>query len=396
MDQIAPRFPGSNAGRSRAYNRGLVLRLVRSEGGAGRAAIARTSGLTTQAVSNIIADLVDEGLVEEVGRRTGARGQPAVQYGVKACGGYALGVEVRPDALLAALVDLSGRAVWSDRRALPHADPEAVLTEVAALRATALRGAGIAPDRLRGVGLVVPGPFGATGLSDPATELPGWSGIAVQDWAVQDWFQDRLGLPVLVENDANAAAVAERVCGVARGLSTYAFLYFGTGIGLGLVANDTLLRGAFGNAGEIGHIQVAGPFRGRSLQSVASRLALAGRLGAAGMPGQTVEDIAAALTADHRAVTFWLQEAGAALAQAVQVVENLFDPQTVILGGALPDALLDRLIAHIPLSRASVAARADRRHPRLMRGAAGRMTAALGAGALVVDRIFTPTLDPPA
>ncbi len=199
-------------------------------------------------------------------------------------------------------------------------------------------------------------------------------------------------MPVLVENDANAAAVAERVNGVARGLATYAFIYFGTGIGLGIVSRNSLLRGAFGNAGEIGHI----PVGSRTLEAVASRLALSQRLAAAGYPARTGEDIAAALDAGAPVISAWLDEAGAALGYAVQIVENLFDPQTIILGGALPDALLDRLVAKIPLSPASVAARSGRAHPRLMRVTAGRMTAVLGAAALVIDRIFTPTLDRPA
>ena len=384
MDPADLRFPGSNAGRSRAYNSGLVLRLVRRGGGAGRAEIARASGLTTQAVSNIIAELLDAGLVEETGRRAGGRGLPAVQYGIRADGGHALGVEVRPDALRLALVDLSGRPVWSARRGLARPEPEHVAAEVERLMAQALGETALPRDRLRGLGFVVPGPFGRTGLSDPATELPGWS-----DPDMERWFEARLGQPVLIENDANAAAVAERVSGVAQGLTDYAFLYFGTGLGLGLVANDALVQGARGNAGEIGHMVVGG----RRLETVASRLALASALTEAGAPANTVEDLAAALDAGHPAVGAWLDVAGEAIGEAVRMVENLFDPQTVILGGVLPDALLDRLIAHVPLSAASVAARPDRALPRLQRGAAGRMTAVLGAGALVIDRMFTPSLD---
>jgi predicted NBD/HSP70 family sugar kinase len=89
----------------------------------------------------------------------------------------------------------------------------------------------------------------------------------------------------------------------------------------------------------------------------------------------------------------WLDEAAAALSEAVAVIENLLDPQVVILGGALPDTLIDGLIARIALREASLAARPDRQLPRLMRGAAGRMTATKGAAALLVDRLFTPRLE---
>src|SRR5690606_4451487 len=105
----------------------------------------------------------------------------------------------------------------------------------------------VAPERLLGIGVVMPGPFGATGLADPATELPGW-GLTRPG----PFLSDRLAAPVTIENDANAAAVAERLSGVAQGLEHYAFLYFGAGLGLGIISDAALVRGAFGNAGEIG------------------------------------------------------------------------------------------------------------------------------------------------
>jgi predicted NBD/HSP70 family sugar kinase len=278
-------------------------------------------------------------------------------------------------------MDLSGTAVWQKRVALSRADPPTVAAAVSDLRDAALAATGLSSDSLLGAGIVMPGPFSATGLADTATELPGWSAVLPRDV-----FAGALGLDVVVENDANAAAVAERVMGVARGLSSYAYLYFGAGLGLGILSDGRLVRGALGNAGEIGHI----PVNGRRLENVASRHALARRLTAAGLPGATVEDIAAAVW--HPATTGWLDAAADALGQAVLMLENLLDPETVILGGALPDALIDGLIARIRLSDASLANRPGRRVPRLMRGASGRLTAALGAGALVLDRAFTPRI----
>jgi predicted NBD/HSP70 family sugar kinase len=381
MSLDTPRFPGSNAERSRLWNRALVLRHVRAAGASGRAEIARVSGLSTQAVSNIIAELAAEGLLQEVGHRNAGRGGPVAQYAVAAAGACALGVELRPDAVRAVLTDLAGTVLWSARRALEPATPDRVAQAIAALKAEAL-GSGAGAGRLLGVGAVMPGPFGPTGLACAATELPGWDRI---DPAA--FLAGRLGCPVVIENDANAAAVAERLSGVARGLAHYAFLYFGAGLGLGIVSDAALVRGAFGNAGEIGHLVVGG----QRLEAVASRLALGQRLAAAGIASGTVEEIEAARDAPE--VRDWLDQAAAALSEAVAVIENLLDPQVVILGGALPDALIDGLIARIVLREASLAARPDRQLPRLMRGAAGRMTATKGAAALLVDRLFTPRLE---
>jgi predicted NBD/HSP70 family sugar kinase len=373
--------PGSNAERSRQYNRGLVLGHIRREGEAGRAEIARASGLSTQAVSNIIADLLAEGWVVETGRRSGQRGLPAVTYAIRAEAGAALGVEIRPDAVLAAWIDLSGQVLHSARVALARARPEDVLPVLAGLPARL--------DRcpLIGAGVVMPGPVGVTGLSGQASELPGWGGIDAQAA-----LEDALGLPVTVENDANTAAMAERVMGAAQGIDNFACLYFGTGLGLGLVAGGAVFSGAFGNAGEIGHIPVPTPDGPRPLEDVVSRMALARRLAEAGLRSETGEDLEALHAAAPPAYLRWRDEAGAALGHAVQILENLFDPETILLTGALPPPILADLVARTPLPELSVSHRPDRLHPRLIAGRVGRRAATLGAAALVVNTALSPRL----
>ena len=373
--------PGSNAERSRLYNRGLVLGHIRREGEAGRAEIARASGLSTQAVSNIIADLLAEGWVVETGRRAGQRGLPAVTYAIRAEAGAALGVEIRPDAVLAAWIDLSGQVLHSVRVALARARPEDVLPVLAGLPAR------LGSCSLIGAGVVMPGPVGVTGLSGLATELPGWGGLDVQVA-----LEGALGLPVTVENDANTAAMAERVMGAAQGIESFACLYFGAGLGLGLVANGAVFGGAYGNAGEIGHIPVPTPDGPRRLEDVASRMALTRLLGEAGLRPETGEDLAALQAEAAPAYLRWLEAAAAALGHAVQTLENLFDPETIILTGALPPAILDDLVARTPLPELSVSNRPDRLHPRLIAGRVGRRAATLGAAALVVNTALSPRL----
>lgn len=378
---------GANAERSRNHNRQVVLARVRSAGQIGRAEIARASGLSTQAVSNIIADLLADGMILEQGRRTGMRGLPAVQYGVNPAGGYAFGVEVRPDAVFAALLDLSGETLFSERCALQDATLDAVTRTLQSLLTRAVEATGADRARVLGAGIVLPGPFGETGIEGGEAELPDWHHVDLVGW-----FEDALSLPVFVENDANAAAMAERVKGVAQGLDTYAFLYFGTGIGLGLVAQGRLMPGSFGNAGEIGHIPV--PCGGQTvpLETVVSRLSVQRHLAGAGLNVTDGGDLRALYADNNPHLTAWLARATEPLSAAITTVENLFDPQAVILGGAMPDALLDHLIAATPLTDRSVSYRTSREIPRLLRGASGRMTATLGAASLVINRAFTPTI----
>jgi len=379
--------PGSNAERSRAYNRGLVLGHVRRAGASGRAEIARASGLSTQAVSNIIGELVDEGWLYQAGRRVGGRGQPAVTYAIDGKAGVAFGLELRPDAVLCAVIDLEGRTIHTARAAVTCATPPQVSPLVQRLLAEALAACGTDRGRVLGAGVVMPGPFGRTGVSGLSTELPGWAGIDAEAH-----FGAALDLPVTVENDANAAAMFERISGVAAGLSTYAYLYFGSGIGLGLVHGGALFRGAHGNAGEIGHVLAPVGGQLRPLEQIASRMALAERLRGSGEAAETVADLERLFAARHPATLGWIDGAAPALAHIIQILENLYDPEAVIIGGALPAPVLEHLARRIELPTASIANRADRTRPRLLAGAAGRMTATLGAAALVINQTLTPSL----
>lgn len=378
---------GANAGRSRSHNRQVVLGRVRAAGRIGRAEIGRATGLTTQAVSNIIADLLDDGMIVEQGRQAGGRGLPAVQYALNPCGGFALGVEVRPDAVFAAILNLCGETLAAERLPLPAPDRAGVTRTVLALRDGLLGQTDTPGDRVLGAGIVMPGPFGATGIRGSGSELAIWEGTPPAAW-----FSEALGLPVIVENDANAAAMAERVSGAAQGLETYAYIYFGSGLGLGVVQNGRLIAGAHGNAGEIGHIPVPAGGRIVPLESAVSRLSVQRALRAAGIAAESGDDLDRLHRAGEPALTAWLDAAAEPLSAAVQVVENLFDPSAVILGGAMPDRVLDDLIARVRPAETSVANRADRAGPRLLRGASGRMTATLGAAALVIDQAFTPKI----
>ena len=378
---------GANAGRARTHNRQVVLERIRVAGEVGRAEIARGSGLSTQAVSNIIADLLADDLIVETGRRAGTRGLPPVQYGLNPSGAYALGVEIRPDAVFAAVLDLCGTPVASVRRDLTKMDLDGVTSAVQKICAQVTKQAKVDANRCLGAGIVMPGPFGPTGLVGAASDLPIW-----RDVSPRDWFADALGVPVVVENDANAAAVAERVSGVAKGLETYAVLYFGTGLGLGMVQNGRLVTGAFGNAGEVGHIPVAAGGSVVSLESMVSRLSVQQYLSLSGLDIATVDGLDKAYADRETALMEWLNAAAEPLGSAIAIIENMLDPQTVILGGAMPDAIFDHLIGAVQMPSGTVANRQDRTVPRLMRGASGRMTATLGAAALVINQTFMPQI----
>jgi len=383
LSNLSPK--GSNSTRSRSRNRQAVLALIQARRQMGRAEIARNLGLSTQAVSNIIADLMADGFLQETGARSTGRGLPAVQYGLNPSGAYALGIEIRPSAVFAALLDLTGEVVFEHRTQVTSTTSAEVCRILIDLQSAALSTVNAPPDRLLGAGIVMPGPFGDTGLPGQGTDLPGWQNIEAQPL-----FQDALGMPVELSNDANAAAMAERIIGAAKDVHSYAYLYCGTGLGLGLVSRGHLIPGAFGNAGEIGHIPVPVPGGSAPLESTLSRASVSRHL-----HGEDTTNIgydalnALAICGDER-LDNWIDQAAAALAHAMQIIENLFDPQTTILGGAMPPAILDQVIARTALPEASVSNRTDNPHPRLQAGVCGPTTATQGAAALILNKTLSP------
>ena len=381
---------GTNPERNRSHNRRVVLDVVRMHGALGRTEIARLTRLTPQAVANIVEELCSEDMLVEVGRRRAGRGQPPIQFAVNPEGPMTAGVEIAGDRIATVLLDLGGGV--RARRTAPIDDtrPEAVAQhlsqEIAALR----RQGGSA--RLLGVGVVMPGPFEVDGMTSvgPAT-LPGWSGINARALIEQ-----ATGTMVVVENDANAAAVGERLFGAGRPFSSFCLLYFGVGIGLGIIHEGRPLRGAHGNAGEIGHTPTRprnGAAASGELEHYASLYALRERLAAAGLTDVGPVALDALLAARNPVLMAWIAEAADHLAPVVGMLENLLDPETIILGGALPDALIDALIEALEPLPISVAARPHRNVPRVLRGQTGRWTAALGAAALPLMETLTPRLD---
>ncbi|MFD3725926.1 ROK family protein [Streptomyces sp. NPDC058671] len=245
---------GVNVPALRSHNAALVLDLLRTAGepGISRLELAERTGLTPQAVSKITARLRAEGLVAEAGRRASTGGKPRTVLRLVASAGYAVGVHLDRDELTTLLTDLAGTVVTRRRRGLdlgagtgPVLD--AVTEEVGALTAGG-------PDVI-GVGVAMPGPLDhRSGVPGRVTGFPQWDGHPVREELAR-----RLGLPVVLDKDTNAAALRLALRPAAPG--SFAYVHLGTGLGAGLVLGGALLRGDRTGAGELGHqtVQLDGP-----------------------------------------------------------------------------------------------------------------------------------------
>lgn len=264
---------GVNLPALRSHNSALVLDLLRGAGAGGisRLELAERTGLTPQAVSKITGRLREAGLAVEAGHRASTGGKPRTVLRLVPGAAHAVGIHLDRDALRTVLVDLAGAVVGERRAALDlGAGAEAVVGTVAGEVGVLVKGVGgsvtgslpvsapppaVGPlPALLGVGVALPGPLDHTrGVLHRVTGFPEWDGFPLRDALA-----GRLGVPVVVDKDTNAAALGLAVAGE-RG--SFAYLHLGTGLGAGLVLGGTVHRGARTGAGEFGHqvVQLDGP-----------------------------------------------------------------------------------------------------------------------------------------
>jgi predicted NBD/HSP70 family sugar kinase len=361
----------------------VVLDVVRQHGPVGRMEISRHAHLSTQAVSNIVEELVADGLLIKAGRLRAGRGLPPIQFTVNPDGGMTAGVEIAADHICTLLVDIGGCIRAQRSVPIRRNDPAAVLPVIKDEIEAAQALLNSPMPQLLGIGVVMPGPFDVEGMSSVGpTTLSGWLEFDAARSIAQ-----MIAAPITLENDATAAAVGERLHGAARDLKNFCLIYFGQGLGLGIMIDGRPFRGANGNAGEIGHVLVEKHGRLCScgqhgcLEAYASVQALAERLYAAGIRDIDHARLERLHREKHPVVAEWIREAAEYLA-----------PQ-IAIGGALPPGLLDDLIQAMQPLPLSVASRRNRSGARLVQGRTGRLTAALGAAALPLLETMTPRLD---
>src|SRR3954468_19452947 len=373
----------------RAINeRTLLDRLTRS-GPASRAQLARETGLSKPTVSLALGNLERAGLVRALGHISPARGRTAVLYGPDPTAAYVLGIDIGRAWLRLAAADLGGQIVARrDVRNRARSAP-ALVREVSAVAHDLIGTAGVTWDQVAHT--VVGGP----GVYDPdsgrlrhAPNLPGWSRPGLMSA-----LREALPHSVELDNDANLAALGERAYGQGREASNFVYLWVGTGIGLGIVLDGALYRGAFGAPGEVTSLRLRGPessqaaARARArrrgmLEEAAAADAVVRGARALGMGGRlTAETVfAAARSGDERAVAAVDAEAGR-LALVVGSVAAILDPELVILGGGVganADLLRPRLERRLeglsPLQ------------PQIAEGELGTDAVVLGAIATALER----------
>lgn len=239
--------------QTRRFNQQLVLRTIYDRSPISRAEVARTTGLTRTTVSDVVEQLLGNGLAEEVGRGQSTGGKAPIMLRVPDEARHLIGIEVGDTRLTGAIVNLRGEVRRRAEIPLDGRDGEQALARLDSLIAE-LAGAGDGP--LLGIGV------GTPGLIDTATGTVRWAvNLDWRDLPLGDSLRERWGLPVYVANDSHAAALGEHTFGGHDAADSMVVVKVGRGIGAGIVIEGRIYAGEGSGAGEIGHSAIADNMR---------------------------------------------------------------------------------------------------------------------------------------
>jgi len=386
---------GTNLEYTKQYNLRIVHEVIRLYGPLSRADVARRTQLTGQTISNLVRELIDSGLVYEAERRSEGRGAPSVALALNPDGAYAVGLDLDRDHLTGVLVDLAGEVRQRLFFEIDGATPDEALEMMAGAVDTLIERQGLSRSQVWGAGVGVPGPMhpapDGNGYVVKPKAFPGWHNVPLDRL-----LQERVRLPVILENNATAAAIGERWYGMGREIRTFFYIYFGSGLGGGLIIRGEPFEGRSGNAGEIGYLptMLAGDMdtNGDSphvgLHFTLSRLYRA--LREMGEEVHAPEDLERLLDAQHPRLVAWMDDAADHLAGLVMAVEYLLDPDAIFFGGRLParvlQGLMDRVATQVPARRIGGKEVA----PDLVLATAGVDAGALGVATIPLYRFFNP------
>jgi predicted NBD/HSP70 family sugar kinase len=404
----AKTLAGSSTSAMKAHNVRAVLYHLLRGGQASRAQLAEQTALSNTTIGNLVAELLDQDVVREDGEespvaRNGSNhrriGRPRTGLRLNPNAHYAAGVHIGIGLLRAAITNLHGEIVRNKIARFDVAAPsERVLKQIASLLEKTIVESGVDRARLLGLGI------GASGLVDTDSGMNvlapnlGW-----RDVPVRDWMRERVGLPVIVDNNVRAMALGESMFGAGRGANTMAFVYGRIGVGAGFVVNGRLFRGSGAGAGEIGHtVLCAENGRYQELEEIVSERMLlreAARL-AQRRPRsilaqhlrevedkQAVEHIFAAARAGDVAIRAVIEKQARYLGLALANLVNVLNPEMILLGGMF----VDGRDLFLPAAEATMRERAFAglgERVQLQTSQFGWRAGVIGAGALALAEFF--------
>lgn len=393
----------------KAANTARVADLVRTDGPLPRSVLAAQSGLDNKTITNIVHDLMARRVVRGTGLSESSGGRRPQLLDLDTGYLFAAGIDLGATHVSAILVDLKGRIVsreWLGIR--PDALREEIVGAARRFCAAFKQELSAKRGRLMGIGFVSPGLIDRKrGVCVLSSNLPNWRNVPIRDM-----LEEEFRVPVWVDESARVLVSAEKWFGLGRRFDDFACVNLGPGVGLGIMSNGRVYRGANEGAGEIGHmvVEVDGPpcpcgNRG-CLEAVASGLAIASQArravegGAHTILGQMAQGdleamdaavVAQAARQGDALASQIYRRAGEHLGVAIAGVINLFDPGVIILEGGLTKAG-ELLLGPLVRSAREHALPSLSERLQIEVSPLGDDASALGASVLVLRQIFETAL----
>ncbi|MFJ7748974.1 ROK family protein [Arthrobacter sp. NPDC097144] len=357
-----------------------------------RTELADVLGVARSTIALRVEALMALGLVAPVDDAVSTGGRPSSRFALRTETKVVLGVDIGASHLRVGLTDLGGIRLQDGSRNVRVTDgPEAVLNAVAEVGDELLKRAGRSAADLLAIGVGVPGPVEhTTGRPINPPIMPGWNGFDVPGY-----LQEHFEVPVLVDNDVNVMSVGERELAWS-GVQDLIFVKVATGIGAGIISNGTLLRGADGVAGDIGHIR--GP-RGEDLpcrcgnhgclEAVASGPAVALKLQALGRAAKDSLDVVDLVQQGDSEAVQVVRQAGRDVGDVLSACLSMMNPAVIVIGGSM--ALTgEHFIAGVREVIYSRSMPLATQHLQIVQSASGLDAGMVGAGMLAIQHALSP------
>lgn len=394
----------------RRSNRALVVRELLLSATLTRTDLSERTGLSAGTITSVVNELLDEGTVREEGLLESDAGRPRVLLSIDPAAGYVLGCDISEMEIRTELFDLTLTRIQSRTAHFVHrsVEPTTAVDTIVLQVADMLAESGIPADRIRGLGLGVPGivarPAESSGSAmDAVIDAPaiGWDQVSLRDLPA------RLGFPVWVDNGAKTTTQAEAWFGAARGSDHAVVVLIGASAGAGIITDGRLYRGSSSSAGEWGHTKLSVDGRRCSCGAngcvdtfVGARAALerwtddpAAWLGdeSAG-----IDELLAALDAGDRRATLVMEDLVEHLGMALSNLVNLYNPETLVVGGWFGARLTERWFDDIRTATRRHSLRQPGDEVDVRRSTQDADVVALGAATLPIDQFIASGWPRPA
>ena len=387
------RTKGTNLLRAKTHNHSVVLEIIRLQGPVSRTVISSQTELSRQTVQNIVAELIEDGIVSLSAGEKKGRGNPGML--VQWCPGkaFSIGIQVDQFNVTAVVCDLSGKQIWTDSRRLQKRSVEDANAHLLSLVEQFRQSCPERAAKVLGIGVAAPGPFGEQ--ANGSAEATAFSEFGCSTNITM--LSEKIGLPLTLENDATAAALGEYFYGKGKGLKSFALLHFGLGIGAGFMLDGDLYRGVNNNAGELGHIIIEHGGRqchcGKQgcLERYLSICALCESLQLSPEDASSIDKVEQLFRAKDPRVLDWIDANAIYLERVIDIINCTLDVEVVFIGGVISVELVDAILQSCIRQSGSVLVAKDS-FDNVFTAASGPITVALGASAAVSSAVLAPSL----